>query len=494
MTKFLSRQMNEYYHGITGTQYNPFNSRDVERLNVFEKINEVAGGREGVPNQVISFDTGVGKSTIIKAHIRFRKDNGTLHAGGIIIFLSRIAEIISFIEDCRLEWIDYAIITGDNDLSTKGLGSLKANDAPVLFVTQQKMNAIVQKGCSSFESLPLLFFQGKPRPVRFWDEAYEGATAISLSWDKLSSFPERYRGAVRTLAEYVDSVSELVASSDSGDSFIVPSGLCDVKLPFEASLQDQKLLSDLKGLASSSISVFKDKRCGVMLCGFAFSYPADIAPLFIFDAAARVTTRYQHRADRIGDIERLATIQSAYRRVTAHVWQQGASRSSLKDQLIRSRVVEGVADLVNGADEPFLIVHPKDRESDGYSIAGELRRALDHPDKAHFIHWGDHHGTNAYRAIRNVVLIGIWHKPAYATLSAYMAATRLAGHEIEDGDWHDYGQGCLRENVMQAAGRGNLRNVEAGVAGDCNVYLITAARDAPSSLVEAVFPGCVMQV
>lgn len=73
-----------------------------------------------------------------------------------------------------------------------------------------------------------------------------------------------------------------------------------------------------------------------------------------------------------------------------------------------------------------------------------------------------------------------------------MATTGLSGDQFEEGDWIELGVGFLKENIMQAAGRANLRNVRDGVAGDCNVYVITAARDKPMRLVQNVFPNGVV--
>ena len=445
----------------------------------------------GNKHQVVSFDVGVGKSSLIKAFILFLRQERKLENQGIVIFLSRLEEVKSFIADCQLSGRDFAVISGNEDYNSMGLGHLRSDDAPVLFVVQQKLEAMAMKGLPSFAKDTRFHYKGMPRNLRLWDECFKAAEPITVRWDALAALPLRYRGRADALVNCIDQMAEEILWLPHGGPLLIPAGLKDVKLPYTAHDDDadRKLVRNLVGLAGTTARVVNDPQRGATICGAAFHLPADLAPLFVFDAAARVTTGYADREAHIGDVERIATIANDYRNVTAHCWEQGASRSTLRNDAARQRVITGIADLANSSAEPFLIVHPQAREEDGYDIEREVRRALEEPDRVSFLHFGNHHGTNAYRDIRNVVLIGIWHKPTASAVANYIVATGLQGDQFDDGDWDAMRIGELKETIMQAAGRANLRNVRYGVAGPCNVYIITAARDQATGLMKDVFPG-----
>jgi hypothetical protein len=444
-------------------------------------------------NRVISFDVGRGKSLFIITLLRFLKDRGLLSTGGIVVFLSRHNEIRNFITGSDLEEDDYAVYTGSNDLNDMGLGSLHTNEAPVLFVTQQKLQADWDKNGGkpsfTFADMDKLHYRGKTRNLRLWDERWLGGKPVTVKLDDVLALPIQYRMKNEGLCSLIDTLGQ-EAYRDDTVILTVPAGFKDFKLPYNAPDRHRDTVKALAELAGAVVRVVTSNQSGKVLCGSSCPFPADMAPLFVFDAAARVTTGYDHRQTIIGDTQRLGTIQSDYRNVRVHCWEQGASRSSLRSKAVRDRVVEGIADTINASTERFLIVYPKARDEDSYDLVGEITKALDDASRVSFIHWGEHHGTNAYRETRNVILIGVFHRPVSAIVAEYMAMTGLPGDQIEEGDWNELGVGLLKENIMQAAGRGNLRNVKDGVAGGCNVYVITAARDKPMELVRDVFHNC----
>ncbi|MBD8548538.1 hypothetical protein [Sphingomonas sp. CFBP 8760] len=491
MSIVLPYQLKNAFFGSLGLEPSTESNEPVITFLCKQILSTLFTGLSGY-NKVISFDVGRGKSLFIITLLRFLKDRGLLSTGGIVVFLSRHDEIRNFITGSGLEEDDYAVYTGNNDLNAMGLGNLNINEAPVLFVTQQKLQAYWDKNGDkpslTFADMSKLHYRGMPRKLRLWDERWLGGKPVTVKLDDVLALPIQYRMKNEGLCSLIDTLGQ-EAYRDDTVILTVPAGFKDFKLPYNAPDRHRDTVKALAELAGAVVRVVTSNQSGKVLCGSSCPFPADMAPMFIFDAAARVTTGYGHRQAIVGDTQRLGTIQSDYRNVRVHCWEQGASRSSLRGKVVRDRVVDGIAATSN---ERFLIVHPKARDEDGYDLLDEIRKALDDPSRVDFIHWGNHHGTNEHRETRNVILIGVWHKPTSAVVAEYMAMTGLAGDQMEDGDWNELGGGLLKENVMQAAGRANLRNVRDGVAGECNVYVITAAKDKPIKLVQDVFPNGVV--
>src|SRR5690606_16657226 len=104
---------------------------------------------------------------------------------GIIILLSRLEEIRRYVENCGFRTEDFAVIVSEgkpeNDLGRQD----DKTKARVLFTTQEGLRTRGKDG-TRFGDMDRLFFNGKPRQVRIWDEAIVPSRTLTVSRDDIA--------------------------------------------------------------------------------------------------------------------------------------------------------------------------------------------------------------------------------------------------------------------------------------------------------------------
>jgi hypothetical protein len=150
-------------------------------------------------------------------------------------------------------------------------------------------------------------------------------------------------------------------------------------------------------------------------------------------------------------------------------------------------VIQAVADAVARDCEhdwlivSYLITPLRER------LAGLLKEGV--VDKLHFLHWGDHHGTNEFAHCRNVVLVGqlTYGAPEYPALASACGVTPASRLEEAAGELKDVE---YSHNILQALTRASVRASLGGLAGTCNAFVIASPGTKARELIDQTFPGC----
>jgi len=220
--------------------------------------------------------------------------------------------------------------------------------------------------------------------------------------------------------------------------------------------------------------------------------PDDFAPCLILDASGRVRETYR-AMESAGTLKRLPGFQADYSRLKVRQWHRAASRSTLKDEGDRQEVLASVAALIGAEhdNEPWLIIHAQDRPTDGYSVVEELRGLVANPERLSFLHWGNHHGTNEYRHIRRVMVLGLWRAPPPAYTALHIAAGGSVDLATDKDTLDAMEAGEHRHNLLQAVCCASVRQGHEGVCGDCEVYVVDRLKDG-TALFQETFPGAIV--
>lgn len=446
------------------------------------------------PNFYVSpIDTGLGKSTLIKCFFRYWKAKGFEPGGGILLALNTKAEIEEFARTSGLDEADYAAYTSDIEFDKLGVTKDLSNKAPVLFTTHAMLRAKTRK--KKFKFSKEFFYNGRPRTLRLWDERALRAEPIHIALDDMV----KILGSIRPYApEWIEAVEEFIGigkRSPVGTVLTVPKRFGAGK-PFVAVDGVAPILTDeqsniyrqLKAAQGKSLRVCEGKWYGKTLVGSGDRLPSDLAPMFIFDASARIGDTYELWGKN-GEITMMPALVRDYRNLTVRIWKTACGKSVLEDGSQRSRILNGIAKTLNLDPQPTLLIGSKARPS-LFNLHAELGERLDDADGLHFRHWGIHYGTNEFSAIKRLVVIGAYRNRDTVDQAIYMAASGADPHRVTGNEYSAIARAEMQQNLLQAFSRGNIRTGVNGECGECVVYLVAPPGPDPEELVRETFPGC----
>jgi hypothetical protein len=208
----------------------------------------------------------------------------------------------------------------------------------------------------------------------------------------------------------------------------------------------------------------------------------------ILDASGRVRTTYdlweQHRQT----LRRLPAARSDYTNLTIRLWKHAAGKIFLENPANRSRIADGIAQVINGADPAeWLIVHYKDNRAifDEVNALVENRPSV----RLHSLTWGQHHGTNDYADIFNVIIVGRQHYGEAGFHALGAAASALPPDRLAELSVEDVERGEFKHHLLQAVCRSSVRRGRDGRAGRCRAFIVTTGYENIELDVEDTFPG-----
>lgn len=167
-------------------------------------------------------------------------------AGGVLVCVSRLDEIETYLGNAGLDQNDFAVLTSDKARNELGAPPELHDAAPIMFVTQQRLKP--GRGSTPMAGLSELFYQGHPRALRIWDESAELGDQASPRVDDLGALLGPLRISKPKLAAGIQGLMLEAWQAEPGAVLTVPAGLT-VPSHRKDSLADVK--RDLVGLGGA---------------------------------------------------------------------------------------------------------------------------------------------------------------------------------------------------------------------------------------------------
>ena len=474
---------------------------------VLETFQAMANGTADPVVYLASLDPGFGKSSAIVAAAVAMSTMPRYSDTGVLIAVGRLDEARSLIAEMKAWGNDLPVAARTSDGVTNDLSTCDPDAAQILVVSQQALE--LQTRGRAFGDVSAFFYRGKPRQVRAWDEAWEAGKAITLERDTMLALldPARkisfdFRNAIEELTDQLRAAEHdaLLPVPDWTASFGVSEADLLAQLQgIEGEYQNrrQATASGLFSIGGRTIRVHRENYAangqGRVFVSFEETHPRDFAPLLVLDASIRVRQTYQDGIAFRGLRQLPAAVQD-YSPLTVHLWETSASRSGWKGN--GDALVEGiVATIQQEPSERWLVVLHKQLRH-GVDVTAQIRRQLPPSmvDNVHFLTWGRHAGTNAYRHFENVLLASNYFLPPLT----YLAKTHVArgqlpevhgfveGQEVRETMWGEH-----RNDLLQAACRGRCRQSDGNACKAMDLWIIAArASGIPRpETIDRIFPG-----
>jgi hypothetical protein len=462
------------------------------------KMNEALLLRLKSAVYVMSGDCGTGKSVTTQKLIRDYKLNG-FRGGGVIIFLATLQEVDAYVSGSGLDKDDYAVYTSNSDYAGRGAGIHEANQVPVLFVTQTKARRELAK-VDKYADASCFYYRAMPRALRVWDEELTAAEFASFAVDDLMALPSALKSMKDSDRTRLYDMAVAATALPVGGSIAVPHDLREtadrlLKSKANIGVLPRRTLEAIAKLAGSEAYMGAATGMEGSLIGIGKALPSDIGPLFVLDASARLSNRYDDWSSYAIDVVKLDPAMLSYSNLTIHWDDRGAGKTAMRNSNERRSIYKAIAEAVNSKpSERFLIVMAKEfapPDDDGRStVPPELAGMIDDPSMVAVTTWGRHVGTNAYRDFENVVIVGPLHYGDRAYDALAVAATGNAVGIVDDEQRKKQVDSEFMHNVYQAVCRCQIRVRKGGECGVANAYFIMPDSDHRRELIRRAFPGC----
>lgn len=437
-----------------------------------------------------ALDPGVGKTLSVTTFLRCWKDCGFSPASSVLIGLSRLQEIETYVRDAGLAPEDVAVLTSSPEHNALGVPPDQHGTARIMFTTQQMIGRRTRG--RKFAEAAEFFYQGEARCLRIWDESLIPAEQQVLQVDELAKLPAALKRQLPELAAELRALLISMWASGDDPTVRIPEALGKALRPtfYQKDQQLSESLEVLSRLAGQDVARIDRGHGDIYLVGTSTPLPDDFAPVVILDASGRVRSTYDVWEATGGPLRRLRVAANDYSRLRVHHWQHQVGKVALNTLGAIEDVAKAVTDVIEG--EPtssWLIVSYKE-----HPIEPLIRKGLkaNLGDRLHFLTWGMHHGTNAYAHCDRVVLIGQQH---YGTVGyrALAAACGASPVEPDEGVEQQLTRGEYKHNLLQALTRASVRRSRNGIAGTCTAYVISSRNAQTGDLLPEVFPGCVIE-
>lgn len=462
-----------------------------------ETLESMAEGNLPPRYYLSSMDPGVGKTTLIQHYLHHLLASSSHGEVSVLVCLSRRDEVRTFVEKLTEHHAMIGVDTADGDINA--LAGTTPQEARILFTTQQ----MLEKSCRdrSFDEVSRFSYRGSPRQVRIWDESMLPGESVTVSADELLGLIDPTRKELPELAKGIEELVGELREAPANRLFQVPSaqelggaGAHTVlsQLPGQKDGQPGEIAGRLLDLLGCVLPLRRDNLGVPMLLDIRDTLPRGFAPVVILDASGRVRHTYRLWEQDRGGLARLREVRKDYRNLTIKHWLAGGGRHSFVRDEGEERVQAIAAAIMTKPHEDWLILHHKER---GWSRI--IRQIKDRIPSAlhgnlHFLHWGDHHGTNAYAHVSNVILAGTHFLPeiAYEGL-ARVAAGTPDDDKVSTARIRKTRRGEHRHNILQGLSRASVRvSQDGGVCSPCTAYIIASKGSGIGDLLPEIFPGC----
>lgn len=465
------------------------------------KMREALDGGLDPAIYVMSAACGTGKSTAIQRVLAEWKLSDFPN-GSAIIFVATYDEVDAYVHGAGLDHADYAICTSDPKYAAYGRGMHHMTDAPILFVTHVRAEKDM-RATGSFDAISAFLYKGNPRALRVWDEGFSAAVGATFDRAHLYALSSAFRGLDAADHAMFNDLWAACINPRDGLSIAIPLEFADVahrvlQKGLKGPPGPTKALEALAKLAGSTAFIRDAGNGHWSFIGAGRSLPVDIAPLFVLDASARLTDRYDQLPAHGLKVVRLEPATVDYQRLTVRICNLAAGKTALGNATTRTKVFRIIADLANSKpDESFLIIMAKEfcgKDVEGApTLPGDLEAMLANPNNVRITNWGRHKGSNEFRDVGNVIIVSshAYTKESYEAMALADSGTKdgIVSREqvqrVRDSEF--------MQNLYQGVCRGNIRNGEDGICGEMNAYLIMEDSADRQRHMKQAFPGCTVE-
>jgi hypothetical protein len=468
---------------------------------VAEVIQAMAEGNARLEkNFYLSFlPPGIGKTTTLTCAVKSLLEIDRYKGVGVIIFLSRVAEIGRLVTEMKLEEQDYSVFVSE-EYEEEKLGNSHKTRARMMFTTQQMLVSRLRRS-RNFAEVADFHWNGTPRQVRVWDESLSPAQPITIGYYQLlglvkNASREGGPKAADTLAQLAETLrlkkdSDLIEMPDLRKLGLDSS---EMRSWYESQTEksDCELLFRLSG---------KSRRVRKDVANTALDYETllsdDLGPLLVLDASGQFRKVYEFWAGTQGNLFALPSPQKNYQGLTIHHWDRGAGLQAREDN--GGELVGGIIAAINTIpkDASVLVVYHKRKSKQEPDWEKAISERI-HRKNVHFCNWGKHTATNDYQKCEHVILAGVLQYGASQYEAIARGAKRLrVEDDLSEDDLCSTRVSEIAHNIFQAACRGKVRQA----VGDqcppgCHLYVIGSSHTragVTDDLLLQIFPGADVQ-
>ena len=381
------------------------------------------------------------------------------------------------------------------ELNGLGLGYDRIDEALVLFTTKAQLR--LRTDGKNFEEVSSLFYQGRSRKVRVWDESLTVGKELSLERADLGKLLKTLVRKHKDLADQVEELQKDLKGQPDGTLYRIPELVASpeaIRGMFAEARQEEKEIADTLSRISGRLVSLRNDLYGEVVVDVEEGLPHDFKPCLVTDASGRIRETYNIQDLYREDLIRLEPKGSVktYTNLTVNLWKRGSGIGVYQDKEVVKSTAHEISEVIRSRPgEDFLIIHHKSNNLDQavLSILNEENKA-----RVYFLTLGKHTATNRFSNIPNVINAGVmfYRDAAYKGL-ARAASTRRAdcgGFEQEKLDRIKKAEAV--HHFLQAACRGRVRKAEGSGCPESRLWVIASPQSGLEEMIPDIFPDCTL--
>lgn len=491
-------------------------------------------------------DPGTGKTTALRAFLKALSESPKHRKIGVLICINSYREIEAFVSSLGglsskcFVWTYEEITTStgverynrkrsperfsgriagdlvDIPLATSG------NDAQFLITTHERVRRVLNR-YGSFAKASPLWFDGRPRRVKCWDESFSPVQTVAMNVSDLLH-PVSAIANVNPLAyQVINCAVAEMERLDDDQVYVFPdllqtcgfdSGQVHELIENGRSILNEKqkdIITVLQLISGQAVRVrvlttkrtladgTKDNRRALLT--YTDSTLADLSPMLVMDASGRLREFYQDLARR-GVMQILPSAAKDYGPMRPYIWERASGKDTLRPQGVTiNETASEIAKLIASKpiSESWLIIsHPQNLMQ--ISPVASLQPYVDAElaklgvpstaERVKYLTWGLHRATNEFVDISNVILASILTLPKIEYEVQKRAAIDL---KPEDGSLNadvitSYRLSEYMNDILQAVCRIRVRRPGAQCL-EAGLYVIASRSSGIKKILPIIFPG-----
>lgn len=463
-------------------------------LDIPDTIARMAKGELEEKFYLSSLHPGVGKSTTLAVAVETYQEHHVEYGDpGVIMCFDRLEEIARMIKDLNIPAESFAVKVA-NDVRGRELMSLGSgciDDALILLTTKQQLLMPGERG-KHFADMSNLFYHGKPRRIRIWDESLICGKGRKLIGRKLAKLPDDLSDSFPALANHIEKIVNDLRNSQNADTYFIQdlntsqrSALSSFKW---RTTENRDTAYELLLLLGRMVTV-RSSAYGYVAIDCDDSVPVGFAPCLITDASGGVRHVYKLQEQYRGNLDRLKDAPKDYSKLTVHVWRHASGKTAYKEHG-NAVYVKEIVDVINSRPtEGFLVL----RHFDGEDLERDIIAKVTNSARVQFIHNGIHTATNLYRDLPNMIIAGVigYRTEDYEALARAVAGLTTSKGVLSPEDLNDTRHGEYAHHLLQAGNRIRMRKSEGAGCPEARLWLIAPKGILPDTeIATKIFPGC----